>query len=150
MTTEQQKAQQEMEMQWQTEQDQITLDYSKWSFQKRRAGLSTDHDLWKDQRSDVLSRQQAENTVIRQNYLNGLAAAKAAKQAEHDTTLDRELEPTKHRLMRRWLADHPDKNAADFDKLAWTYLRQNLVEQSEQDNREAMRNSLLKTGRYSL
>ncbi len=149
MTNEQQKAQQEMEIQWQTEQDAITLDYSKWSFQRRRAGLSTDHDLWKDQRADVLARQQAENTVIRQKYLAGLEAKKAEKQAEHSAEIDRELEPTKHRLMRRWLADHPDKNEADFNKLAWKYLKQNLVEERELDNQEAVRNSLLKTGRYA-
>ncbi len=37
-------------MKWQTEQDQTTLDYSKWSMQRTRAGLSNNHDLWKEQR----------------------------------------------------------------------------------------------------
>jgi hypothetical protein len=137
-------------MEWQTQQDQITLDFSKWSQQRTRAKLSNSRDLWEEQRDDVLARQQAENTVIRQKYLNGLATAKAEKQAEHTAEIDQSLEAKKQQLMRQWLADHPDKNEADFNKLAWTYLRQNLIEQSEQDNREAVRNSLLKTGRYSL
>ncbi len=137
-------------MTWQTQQDQITLDYPAWSQQRTRAKLSNNHGLWEEQRDDVLARQQAENTVIRQKYLNGLASARAEKQAEHNAEIDQSLEAKKQQLMRQWLADHPDKNAADFDKLAWTYLRQNLVEQSEQDNREAVRNSLLKTGRYAL
>ncbi len=137
-------------MEWQTQQDQITLDYPAWSQQRTRAKLSNSRDLWEEQRDDVLARQQAANAVIRQKYLNGLATTKAAKQAEHNAEIDQSLEAKKQQLMRQWLADHPDKNAADFDKLAWTYLRQNLVEQSEQDNREAVRNSLLKTGRYAL
>jgi hypothetical protein len=140
----------EQKMKWQTEQDAITLDFSKWSFQRRRAGLSTDHELWKDQRDDVLARQQAENTVIRQKYLNGLEASKSEKQAEHNAEIDQALEAKKQQLMRQWLVDHPDKNAADFDKLAWTYLRQNLVEQGETDNQKAVLNSLLRSGRYAL
>ena len=91
-----------------------------------------------------------ENAALRAKYLAGLEAAKTAKQAESDAAIDQSLMPKKQQLMRQWLADHPDKNAADFDKLAWTYLRQNLVEQGEMDNQEAMRKSLLATGRYAL
>ncbi len=63
-------------MKWQTEQDQITLDYSKWSQQRTRAGLSNNHDLWKEQRDDVLARQQASNDELRRKYLAGLEAQK--------------------------------------------------------------------------
>ena len=98
----------------------------------------------------MLARQQSENAATRQKYLNGLEAQKAEKQSEHNAEIDNALAAKKQQLMRQWLADNPDKNATDFDKLAWTYLRQNLVEQGETDNREAMRNSLLKSGRYAL
>ncbi len=137
-------------MTWQTQQDQITLDFSAWSQQRTLAGLSNNHDLWQDQRDDVLARQQAHNAETRRKYLAGLEAAKAEKQAERDAEIDQSLEAKKQQLMRQWLVDHPDKTAADFDKLAWTYLRQNLVEQGEADNRESVRNSMLKTGRYAV
>ncbi len=140
----------EQKMQWQTQQDQITLDYSKWSQQRTRAKLSNSRELWEAERDDVVFRQQAANTEARQKYLNGLATAKAAKQAEHSAEIDQSLEAKKQQLMRQWLVDHPDKTAADFDKLAWTYLRQNLIEQGETDNQKAVLNSLLKTGRYAV
>lgn len=133
----------EQKMKWQTQQDAITLDYSAWSQQRTRAGLSNNHGLWEEQRDDVLARQQSENAELRRKYLAGLEAAKAEKQAEHGREIDQSLEAKKQRLMRQWMADNPDKTAADFDKLAWTYLRQNLVEQGELDNQEAVRNSLL-------
>jgi hypothetical protein len=137
-------------MKWQSEQDQITLDYSRWSQQRIGAKLSNDHNLWKEQRDDVLARQQAHNAETRRKYLDGLEAAKAEKQSQRDAEVDAELEPAKQTLMRGWLADNPDRNEADFNKLAWKYLKQNLVEQGETDNREAVRNSLLKTGRYAV
>jgi len=140
----------EQKMKWQTEQDIITLDFSKWSQQRTRSGLSNDHKIWEGHRDDVLARQRAENAELRQKYLNGLASQKAEKQAEHGREIDQSLMPQKQQLMRQWLADHPDKNESDFNKLAWKYLKQNLVEQGEQDNMEAMSNSLLATGRYAL
>jgi hypothetical protein len=137
-------------MQWQSEQDQITLDYSKWSQQRVSAKLSNDHNLWKEQRDDVLARWQVNNAETRRKYLDGLEAAKAEKQSQRDAEVDQSLMPEKQRLMREWLVNNTDKNEADFDKLAWTYLKQNLIEQGEMDNREAMRNSLLRSGRYAL
>jgi len=38
------------------EQDAITLDYSKWSYQQRQAKRPTDHSLWQQERDHVLSR----------------------------------------------------------------------------------------------
>ncbi len=140
----------EQKMQWQTEQDQITLDFSKWSQQRTLAGLSNNHNLWKEHRDDVFARQQASNAESRRKYLAGLEAAKAEKQAEHDAAIDRELEPTKIRLKRDWLANNPAFTEFDFEKKAWVLLRQNLIEQREADNRESVRNSMLATGRYAL
>jgi hypothetical protein len=69
----------EQKMQWQTQQDQITLNFSAWSQQRSRAGLSKSHDLWLEQRGDVLFRQQAANAESRRKRLAGLEAAKTAK-----------------------------------------------------------------------
>jgi hypothetical protein len=137
-------------MQWQSEQDQITLDYSKWSQQRLGAKLSNDHNLWKEQRDDVLARQQASNAETRRKYLAGLEAAKAEKQSERDAEIDRQLEPQKIRLRNEWLANNPNLTEDDFESKAWHLLKANLIEQGEMDNREAMRNSLLKSGRYAV
>ncbi len=135
-------------MQWQTEQDQITLDYSKWSFQQRQAKLSTDHDLWKSERDAVLARWQANNDQTRAEYLTKLAAEKAAKQSERDAQIDLELEPTKQTLMRGWLANNPNETAADFEKKAWQHLRTNLIEQRNNEAFELERQRA--SVRYSL
>jgi vancomycin resistance protein YoaR len=137
-------------MKWQTEQDQITLDFSKWSQQRTRAKLSNDHTLWIEQRDDVIARQQAENAELRRKYLNGLAAAKAAKQAEHDAEVDAELEPAKQTLMRGWLANNPDQTEGDFEKKAWQHLRTNLIEQRKTAAMEATEQQLRASGRYNL
>ncbi len=138
----------EQKIKWQTEQDQITLDYSKWSFQQRQAKLSTDHDLWKQERDSVLARWQTNNDETRRKYLAGLENEKAAKQAERDTQVDAELEPTKQTLMREWLANNPNETAADFEKKAWQHLRTNLIKQRNNEAFELERQRV--SVRYSL
>ncbi len=138
----------EQKIKWQSEQDQITLDYSKWSFQRRQAKLSTDHDLWKQQRDDVHARWQSNNDETRRQYLNGLEQARAAKQAEADARVDAELEPKKQTLMREWLANNPNETAADFEKKAWQHLRTNLIEQRNNEAFELERQRAVR--RYSL
>jgi hypothetical protein len=134
----------------QAEQDNITLDFTKWSFQQRQAKLPSSHELWQQEHDAVLARQQAENTELRQRYLAKLQAAKAEKQREYDAELDRELEPQKQRLMREWLANNPNFTATDFDKKAWIHLRQNLIAQRQSESLQAELQSQLSTGRYSL
>ncbi len=68
----------------QIEADNINLNYSEWSFERRRSGLSTDHDVWKQARDQTLARQQSENAELRRKRLASLEADKAAKQAERD------------------------------------------------------------------
>ncbi len=150
MTNEQQVAQQEMEMKWQTERDAITLDYSKWSQQRTRAKLSNDHTLWQEQRDHVLARQQSENAEARRKYLSGLEATKAEKQREFGAQVDAELEPQKQTAMREWLANHPDQTAADFEKKAWHLLRENLIEQRNTEVLESTKRQMQASGRYSL
>lgn len=137
-------------MQWQTEQDQITLDYSKWSQQRIGAKLSNDHDLWKEQRDDVVARQQTKNAETRRKYLDGLEAAKAEKQSQRDAEVDAELEPAKQTLMRGWLANNPDQTIGDFEKKAWQHLRTNLIEQRNAEIMEATTQQLRASGRYNL
>jgi hypothetical protein len=137
-------------MEWQTEQDQITLDYSKWSQQRIGAKLSNDHNLWKEQRDDVLARWQSENGETRRKYLSQLEAGKDEKRREIDRELDRELEPQKQRLKRDWLANNPSFTESDFEKKAWILLRQNLIEERKTAVMEATTQQLRASGRYNL
>jgi hypothetical protein len=49
----------------QAQQDTITLDYGKWSAQRRQQKLPTDHELWQTERDRVLERQRADNEAAR-------------------------------------------------------------------------------------
>jgi hypothetical protein len=134
----------------QSEQDNATFDYDKWSFARRQAKLSTDHDLWKQERDAVLARWQTNNDETRRKYLAGLENEKTAKQAEADARIDARLEPQKQFLKREWLANNPNETAADFEKKAWVHLRENLLEQRRNETFEAELQSQRSTGRYNL
>ncbi len=121
----------------QIEADNINLDYSKWSFERRRAGLPFTHELWQNARDQTLARMKAENAELRRKHLAGLDEEKAERQREHDAEIDRELEPQKQRLMREWLVNHPNETADDFGKKAWIHLRQNLIEERNADSFDA-------------
>jgi hypothetical protein len=115
----------------------------------KNALKSFDHDLWKRERDAVLARWQANNDETRAKYLAGLAAEKAQKQREYDAEIDAELEPTKQTLMRGWLANNPTQTPNDFEKKAWIHLRQNLIEQRNNQSLEAELQSQRASGRYS-
>ena len=132
------------------EQDIITLDYTKWSFQQRQSRRADDHDLWQSERDRVLDRQRSQNAASRVRYLQDLEGKKRAKQRADNAETDRRLEPQKQTLMREWLANNPDKTAEDFDKSAWQHLRANLIEQAESDAYNAEIRQQSETGRYSL
>ena len=132
------------------EQDAITLDYSKWSFQQRQAKRSDDHSLWQQERDRVLARQRSENAEAGRAYRTSLDAVKAEKQREHDAETDRQLEPQKQMLMREWLANNPTLTETDFDKKARQHLRANLIEQRNADAMNAEIQRQTASGRYSL
>jgi septum formation inhibitor MinC len=134
----------------QSEQDSITLDYSKWSAQRLKAKLPNDHRLWQQQRDRVLARQQSDNAAAGRKYRASLEAEKAEKRREKDAEIDRELEPQKQRLMREWLANNPDQTAADFEKKAWHLLKENLIERAKAEAFEAESKRQSASGRYSL
>ena len=72
------------------EQDIITLDYTKWSFQQRRLKRSDDHNLWQQERDCVIDRQRSDNAKARAGYLQDLEDKKRAKQrADEAETLSR-------------------------------------------------------------
>jgi monoamine oxidase len=134
----------------QAEQDAITLDFTKWSDQQRRANLPADHNSWLAVEAETLARQQSDNAEVRRKYLAKLEAAKAEKRREYDAELDRELEPQKQRLMREWLANNPNFTATDFEKKAWIHLRKNLVEERKTEAFNANIEAARASGRYSL
>jgi hypothetical protein len=132
----------------QVEQDNITLDYSKWSFQRRQANLSTEHSLWETARDYVQLRQVRDNSETRGKYLAGLEAKKAEQRREHEREIDAELEPTKQRLKRDWLANNPSFTESDFEKKAWVHLRQNLIEERNTASLSAEIAAQMAKGRY--
>jgi hypothetical protein len=121
----------------QAEQDIITLDYSKWSFQQRQANRPTDHNIWQIERDQTLQRQQSENSELRRKRLAKLDEEKAERQRERDAETDLALAPTKKRLQNQWLVDNPTQTAADFEKKAWHLLKENLLEQRNADSFDA-------------
>lgn len=131
-------------------QDNITLDYSKWSFQQRQAKRPADHNLWQQERDRVLARQKADNDEAGRKYRASLETAKAEKQREHDARIDRELEPQKQKLKREWLANNPNFTETDFEEKAWRHLRANLIEQRNADSINAEIQKHRASGRYLL
>ncbi len=121
----------------QAEQDIITLDFTKWSFQQRQANRPTNHELWQQERDRTLAKQQSENSELRRKYLEKLGDEKKARQAETDAQTEAELQPEKRRLQNQWLVDNPTQTAADFEKKAWHLLKENLIEQRNADSFDA-------------
>lgn len=134
----------------QSMQDNITLDYSKWSAERRNAKLSTDHDLWLKERDAVIARRQRDNESARQAHLNQIASDRSAKEAERDAEIEKELIPHKIRLQNQWLADHPGQTTADFESKAWGNLKANLLEERRELMMQAEITSAQASGRYSL
>jgi hypothetical protein len=133
----------------QGEQDAITLDFAKWSFQQRRANLPNDHSLWEHQRDGVLDRQRRENTEARRKYLDGLESARAEKQRENDAQTEAELAPERRRLQNEWLANNPTQTVTDFEKKAWHLLKENLIEQRNADAFRAEIQRQTASGRFN-
>ncbi len=140
--------QEELKRHEQQLQDNVTLDFSKWSFEQRRAGKPFDHQSWQTARDYVLSRQRTENGVARYQHLSKIAEVKAAKQREHEREIDAELLPTKLRLKRDWLANNPTFSEIEFETKAWHLLKENLLEERETDAANAEIQRQLASGRY--
>ncbi len=134
----------------QAEQDAITLDYTKWSKQKREAKLPDAHSLWQIERDETLARQRSSNAETRARYNIKLEAERAAKKADADAQTEIQLQPEKRRLQNEWLANNPTQTAADFEQKAWHLLKENLIEQHNAASLEAEKQRQMETGRYLL
>jgi len=92
----------------------------------------------------------AENERLRNNYLAGLAAQRAADEAANNDRLEAALAPERTRLERQWLADHPGHSPEDFRRRAWPQLRANLGDERAAQHLEAQKAALRRTGAYDL
>jgi hypothetical protein len=105
----------------------------------------------REQQEAAEQRERARlNAEARDRWQAKLAADKAAKQAEWDAQLDAELAPTKGQEQRRWLADHPDKSAADFERTWREHLRPYHLEQRREQQIERTMAEMRTSGRYIL
>jgi hypothetical protein len=129
-------------------QNNVTLDYTAWSFERRRRGLSTSHDLWQSERDYVMREQFTANAETRRKYLATLQEKRDAEARADERVIDAELLPTKLRLKRDWLANNPTFTEADFEQKAWVHLRQNLVEERAANAANAEIKRQLASGRY--
>jgi hypothetical protein len=134
----------------QSEQDAITLDYTKWSYARRQSKLSTDHNLWQNERDETLARQRSRNDEARAGHHAKLQNERKAKQSETDAQTELELASEKRRLQNEWLANNPTQTPADFEKKAWHLLKENLIEQHNAASLEAEKQRQMETGRYLL
>lgn len=100
-------------------------------------------------------REEQEREWARQNE-----AARAQRRAKSDAettarraALEEQVEaslvPNRTRLCRTWLAEHPGKTEADFNRHAWPQLRLNVLEEREAAAKEAETARLLRSGRYT-
>jgi hypothetical protein len=133
----------------QSEQDAITLDYTKWSYARRQAKLSDDHNLWQTERDRTLARQRSDNAEARAGHHAKLEADRKAKQTETDAQTELELASEKRRLQNEWLANNPTQTPADFASV-WHLLKENLLEQKKIEAMNAEIESQSATGRYLL
>ena len=118
----------------------------------RRAVAQREADERERQAAAAAEKREAErlNREAGERWQAKLKAERDAKQAEWEAALDAELEPTKTQERRRWLADHPDKTAADIERTWTTHLRPYHVEQRRERQIEQATEELRQSGRYAV
>lgn len=95
------------------------------------------------------------NQAIRDERMATIHAARAEQARRVAEAQEAAMRPAKERMQRSWLADHPDRTAADFERHAWPHLRVNLLEDNErqalEDAKDAQRrlHGSLRGGSYS-
>jgi hypothetical protein len=136
----------------QIEADNINLDYSKWSFERRRAGLPTDHELWQDARDTTLRRQQAENAELGRKYLAKLDEEKKAAQDKRDAENKPKQIAAEASLKSSLRASYMATPAAtnedferDYPQLRSDYLKREAM-RNDAEMRESQRREIL--GRF--
>ncbi len=104
----------------------------------------------KQAEDDAQAERVRRNDEARKVYRAGLQTKRQAERDKMDAKTDALLEPDKIIARRSWLANHPDRNAADFEKTWKEHLRPNAVENLERQRGEATKAALLSSGRYSM
>ncbi len=102
------------------------------------------------ERAEEQRREESrrENEAARKKYLAELDARREVRRQEADKALELQLEQKKQYLMRDWLAQHPGKTDADFNKQAWPLLRQNILEDDKRATADATKQRLRQSGNY--
>ncbi len=124
-----------------------TSDINKWQNQRRTDGLPYDWQSWKDARERALSELKTSAEYSARKHRADIDAKRIAEAEESERLA---LEPEKRRLKNEWLANHPDKTPKDFEEKAWQPLRENLIEQRENDALEAEMQAAKTSGIYGL
>ncbi len=119
-------------------------------YQQARATMQSEHAavLAEKQREEEERRQA--NDAARDAYLARLEDERAAAAKKREQEIDAQLEPTKIQERRRWLADHPDKTEADFEKVWTQQLRPYHIEAARQGLIEKTAQQLRSTGMYGI
>ncbi len=76
-------------------------------------------------------------------------AERAERRAAADARLEQEIAPERVRLMRDWLANHPDHDEKDFMAVAWAHLRLNVIAERDRRQSEDIKAAMRSTGKYS-
>jgi len=95
-------------------------------------------------------QRERQETEARARHRAKLDAEQQARQAQAEAAVDAELEPTRLRELRSWLAAHPAKDEADFMKQAWPHLKLNALEDRDKLRLENEILAQRTSGRYSL
>ncbi len=131
---------------WQEVND--TEDFYTWQNRRVSGNLPRSYEDWQAARERALADQKRLGADSRWRHRANLEAMRKTKESESDTKLDVEL--GKATQLRQWLVDHPGKTESDFNREAWHHLRQNLIEQRENDALEAELQAAKTSGIYGL
>jgi hypothetical protein len=104
-----------------------TSDFYKWQASRFVDKLPMDHESWEKARDSALWRQKAHAAAGKRNRTADLEAERLAEKAKSDASVELELAADKRRLQNQWLADHPGKTEAAFNREAWHLLKENLI-----------------------
>jgi hypothetical protein len=90
---------------------------------------------------EVRQRQhlERENQRARLARSAQLDAERAAQREQAAERLEAALGPAKERLRRAWLIEHPDQDAAAFERRAWPLLKKSLLKDRAAEQERAFR-----------
>ena len=122
--------------------------YGSYQTQQALARQRAEREAWEEQQKEEQEERVRANTKARETYLSGLAKQKAEVVQRHEAATAAALAPAKERARRDFLIANPGRDAADFEKVAWPLVRQNLLEDEKAQALEATKTQLRSSGRY--